>query len=56
MHFIARGRAPWMLWLVYPALMLFGPYAGFVLIVAGLLEPVLKLKRRFGPSSPPSST
>jgi hypothetical protein len=56
MHFIARGRAPWILWLVYPALMLFGPYAGFVLIVAGLLEPVLKLKRRFGPSSPPSST
>jgi hypothetical protein len=55
-HFIARGRAPWILWLVYPALMLFGPYAGFVLIVAGLLEPVLKLRRRFGPSSPPSST
>lgn len=55
-HFIARGRAPWILWLVYPALILFGPYAALVLIIAGLLEPALKLKRRFGPSSPPSST
>jgi hypothetical protein len=56
MHFIARGRAPWILWLVYPALLLFGPYAAFVLIAAALLEPALKLKRRFGPASPPPST
>ncbi len=55
MHFIARGRAQWILWLVYGALILFGPYAGFALILGGLLEPVLKLRRRFGPSpSPPS--
>jgi hypothetical protein len=55
MHFIARSRAPWILWLVYGALLLFGPYAGFALILGGLLEPALKLRRRFGPSpSPPS--
>lgn len=56
MHFIARGRAPWILWLVYPALLLFGPYAAFALIAAALLEPALKLKSRFGPAIPPSST
>ena len=54
MHFIARGRAPWMLWLVYLGLFFFGPYAALVLMLAGLLEPVLKLKRRLG-HSPPST-
>ncbi len=52
-HFIARGRAPWILWFVYAALILFGPTA-FVLMLAGLLEPILKLRQRL--SSRPSST
>ncbi len=54
MHFVARGRAPWLLWLVYGALLLLGPYAALALTVAGLLEPVVNLKRRLG--SPPPST
>ena len=53
-HFLARGRAPWILWFVYGALLLLGPYAALALTVAGLLEPALNLKRRLG-SPPPSS-
>jgi hypothetical protein len=53
-HFIARGRGPWMLWLVYAALVVFGPYTAIVLTLAGLIEPALKLRRRFG--APPPST
>jgi Predicted membrane protein (DUF2232) len=53
-HFLARGRAPWLLWLVYGALFLLGPYAAVALAVAGLLEPVINLKRRLG--APPPST
>lgn len=51
-HFIARGRAPWLLWIMYAGLLLFGPYVGFALIIAGLLEPALRLKRRFGALPP----
>jgi hypothetical protein len=54
MHFIARGRAPWILWFVYAALVLFTPYAAVALAIGGLLEPALKLRRRFG-ASPPST-
>jgi hypothetical protein len=54
MHFIARGRAPWLLWFVYAALVLFPPYAAAALMAGGLLEPALKLRRRFG-ASPPST-
>src|SRR5262245_32563037 len=54
MHFLARGRAPWLLWLVYGALLLLGPYAALALTIAGLLEPVVNLKRRLG--VPPPST
>jgi hypothetical protein len=54
MHFVARGRAPWLLWLVYGALLLLGPYAALALTIAGLVEPVINLKRRLG--SPPPST
>src|SRR5262245_18883017 len=54
MHFIARGRAPWLLWLVYGALFLLGPYAALALTVAGLLEPIVNLRRRLG-TPPPSS-
>ena len=53
-HFIARGRAPWILWFVYAGLVLFTPYVAVVLMLGGLLEPALKLKRRFG-RSPPST-
>jgi hypothetical protein len=54
MHFIARGRAPWIIWFVYAGLILFGPYAAFALTLGGLLDPLLKLKRRFG--KPPTAT
>jgi hypothetical protein len=54
MHFIARGRARWILWFVYAALFLFEPYTATVLTVAGLLEPIVKLRRRFGASPPPT--
>ena len=55
MHFIARGRAPWLLWLVYGGLSSCSvPTRPLALTLAGLLEPVLKLKRRFG-ASPPST-
>jgi hypothetical protein len=52
MHIIARGRWPWILWFVYAGLLVFGPYMALALIIAGLLEPALKLKRRFGASPP----
>jgi hypothetical protein len=55
MHFIARHRAPWILWAVYAALLLVEPYTIVALMIAGLLEPALKLKRRFGASPPPST-
>jgi len=53
-HFIARGRAPWILWFVYAALLLFEPYTAVALTLGGLLEPALKLRRRFGASPPPT--
>jgi hypothetical protein len=53
-HFLARGRATWILWFIYAGLVLFGPYLALALMVAGLLEPILKLRRRFG-ASPPST-
>jgi hypothetical protein len=53
-HFIARGRAPWLLWLVYLGLVVFGPYLAFALMLAGMLEPVLDLRQRFG-ARPPTS-
>jgi hypothetical protein len=49
MHAIARGRGQWLLWIVYLGLVIFGPYMGLALTVAGLLEPALKLSRRLGP-------
>jgi hypothetical protein len=54
MHLLARVRAPWLLWGVYAGLILFGPYTAVILVLAGLLEPVLRLGRRFG--TPPSTT
>ncbi len=52
MHLIARGRGGWILWIVYAGLLVFGPYMALALTMAGLLEPVLKLGRRFGASPP----
>lgn len=54
MHFIARGRGRWLLGVVYGSLLVFGPYAAFALILAGLLDPALKLRRRFDASPPPT--
>jgi hypothetical protein len=42
------------LWLVYAGLLVFGPYMALALVLAGLLEPALKLGRRFG--APPPAT
>jgi predicted membrane protein DUF2232 len=53
-HFIARGRAPWALWLVYAALILLTPYAAMAIILGGLVDAVFKLKQRLG-APPPSS-
>jgi uncharacterized SAM-binding protein YcdF (DUF218 family) len=55
MHFIARGRAPWLLWLVYAGLILFGPYVVFALMLGGMLEPAFKLRQRFGAPPPPTT-
>ncbi len=52
MHFIARMRARWILWFVYAGLIFFGPYAAFALMLGGLLEPVFKLRQRFGAPPP----
>ena len=54
MHAIARGRGQWLLWIVYLGLVVFGPYMGLALTIAGLLEPALKLSRRLG--APPGTT
>jgi Predicted membrane protein (DUF2232) len=56
MHFIARGRAPWLLWFVYTSLIVFGPYAALALTLGGLLDPIFNLKRRFGAPPPTTST
>ena len=54
MHFIARARAPWILWLVYAGVFFIEPYTAILLMLAGLLEPTFKLKQRFGPSPHPT--
>jgi hypothetical protein len=54
MHFIARARVSWLLWPVYIGLLLFGPYVAFALMLAGMLEPALKLRQRLG--APPPTT
>ena len=55
MHCIARGRGgPGSFGWSTPRSLLFGPYMAVLLTMAGLLEPALKLKRRFG--APPPAT
>jgi hypothetical protein len=51
-HFIARARAPWVVWLLYAALALFLPYAAIAVTLGGLLDPILKLKQRLGARRP----
>jgi len=53
MHFIARSRAPWILWFVYAGLVLFGPYAALAITLCGLIDPIFKLKQRLGSPPPP---
>ena len=54
-HFLARRGARWLLWVVYTGLLIpvFAPYAAFLVTLAGVAEPVLKLKQRLGPPQPP---
>jgi hypothetical protein len=56
MHFLARRGARWLLWVVYAGLLLplLAPYAATLMIAAGLIEPLLKLKQRLGALPPPS--
>lgn len=54
MHYIARVRAPWILWLVYTGVLFIEPYTAILLMMAGLLEPAFKFRQRFG--QPPPST
>jgi hypothetical protein len=57
MHFLARRGARWLLWVVYTGLLVpvFAPYAVLLITLAGLVEPVLKLKQRLGAQHPPLS-
>jgi hypothetical protein len=53
-HFIVRHRARWVLWILYASLLLFEPYAAILVAMAGLVDPIFKLKRRFGAPPPPT--
>jgi hypothetical protein len=57
MHFLARRGARWLLWIVYTSLLVpvFAPYAALFVTLAGLIEPLLKLKQRLGAQQPPLS-
>jgi hypothetical protein len=48
-HTIAAVRAPWLTWATYFALVLAGPYTVVALALLGFVEPIIKLRRRFGP-------
>ncbi len=52
LHYVARGRAPWIRWRVYASLIVLGPYAAFLITAGGLLDAPLKLRRRFGAKVP----
>jgi hypothetical protein len=57
MHFLARRGARWLLWVVYTGLLIpvLAPYAAFFVTLAGLIEPILKLRQRLGAPQPPST-
>jgi hypothetical protein len=48
-HFVAQRGARWVLWVTYAGLLLLHPYGAILIALAGLVEPVLKLKQRLGP-------
>lgn len=52
-HTIARGRSPALLILLYLALIFAGPYIAAVLVLGGLADTLVDLKRRFG--GPPTA-
>jgi hypothetical protein len=52
-HFIAQRGARWLLWVTYAAVLFLQPYGAILVALAGLVEPVLKLKQRLG-APPPS--
>ena len=52
LHCVARGRSPWILWLVYASLIVLGPYAAFLITAGGLLDAPLKLRRRLSAKVP----
>jgi hypothetical protein len=51
-HFIGKRKAPWLVWVVYLGLFFFWPFFMPLVVLAGLLESTLELKRRFGLSTP----
>ncbi len=53
-HFVSRRRAPWLVWIVYLGLFFFWPFFTPLVVLAGLLESTLGLKRRFSPSTTPT--
>jgi Predicted membrane protein (DUF2232) len=53
-HFVARQRAPWLVWLVYLGLFFLWPFFMPLVAFAGLLDSTFGLKQRLG-SSPPST-
>ena len=52
LHYLARGRAPWILWVVYTALVIFGPYAALAITLGGLIDATFRVKRRLGVHPP----
>jgi hypothetical protein len=53
-HLISRKHAPWLVWVVYLGLFFFWPFFMPLVVLAGLVESILRLKQRFG-LSPPST-
>ncbi len=47
-HFISRGLAPWLVWVVYLGLFFFWPFFMPLVVLAGLVESIFGLKQRFG--------
>jgi hypothetical protein len=53
-HFVARQRAPWLVWLVYLGLFFLWPFFMPLVALAGLIDSTFRLKQRLGPSPPPT--
>lgn len=52
-HYVARQRAPWLVWLVYFGLLFLWPFFMPLVALAGLIDTTFSLKQRLRPSSPP---